>query len=475
MIMPTAQALGKILPVAGFALLATACAPAGDAPATGSAPDAELSPRPPASSAPSPVRAGIDVLMAERIDLVRGLRVGLITNHTGLAGLAGGLDSAVSTIDVLHAHPDIDLVALFGPEHGLRGDVEAGERVESGVDPRTGLPVHSLYGEGRRPGPHALDGLDALLFDIQDIGTRYYTYVWTMALAMEAAAERGVRFIVLDRPNPIGGARVQGNVLDPAFATFVGLYPVPMRHGLTAGELARYLNVEHGIGVVLDVVPVAGWRRDLWYDETGLGWVPPSPNMPSLESAAHYPGTCLFEGTNLSVGRGTPRAFQQVGAPWLDHERLARRLGEHHLPGVRFQPVTFTPRGPGDGKFPDQAVRGVRLEVTDRAVYDPAVTGVALLVEIQRLHADQLQWRVSHFDRLAGTDRLRRGVLAGLSVAEITATWPSQLAAFQVMVEPYLLYPAAAALADQRTALPRSTGSSRRMGVRSPPRWSMAR
>lgn len=442
MIMPVVQTLSRMLPVAGLALLATACTPAGDAPVVGAGPDAGVLPAPPpAGPTPPAVRAGIDVLLAERIDLVRGLRVGLITNHTGLAGLAGGLDSAVSTIDALHEHPAVHLVALFGPEHGLRGEAEAGERVESGVDPRTGLPVHSLYGETRRPPPDALDGLDALLFDIQDIGTRYYTYVWTMALAMEAAAERGVRFIVLDRPNPMGGDQVHGNVLDPAFATFVGLYPVPMRHGLTAGELARYLNVEHGIGAALDVVPAAGWRRDLWYDETGLGWIPPSPNMPSLESAAHYPGTCLFEGTNLSVGRGTPRAFQQVGAPWLDHERLVERLSRHQLPGVRFHPVTFAPRAPGDGKFPDQPVSGVRLEVTDRAAYDPAVAGVALLVEIQRLHGDRLQWRVSHFDRLAGTDRLRRDVLAGRSVAEITATWPAQLAAFRAMVEPYLLYP----------------------------------
>jgi uncharacterized protein YbbC (DUF1343 family) len=431
----TAARVRRLL-VPALACLLGACAPDAGAerPGAGATPDGADAPR------AQVVRAGIDVLLDDRMELVRGLRVGLITNHTGMVGLGAGFGAAVSTIDRLHEHPDVELVALFGPEHGLRGEAEAGERVASGVDDRTGLPVHSLYGETRSPPAEVLDGLDALLFDIQDIGTRYYTYVWTMTLAMAAAAERGVRFIVLDRPNPIGGALVQGNVLDPAFATFVGLHPVPMRHGLTAGELARYVNAEHGIGADLDVVPVAGWSRDRWYDDTGLAWIAPSPNMPSLESAAHYPGTCLFEGTNLSVGRGTDEAFQQIGAPWLDHEALARAMTDRAIPGLDVTPITFTPTSPGDGKFGGQTVRGVRLRVTDRAVYDPAVTGVALLVEIQRLHPDRLTWRVAHFDRLAGTDRVRQGILAGRSVADITADWPAQLAAFRTAAAPYLLY-----------------------------------
>jgi uncharacterized protein YbbC (DUF1343 family) len=431
----TAARVRRLL-VPALACLLGACAPDAGAerPGAGATSDGADAPR------AQVVRAGIDVLLDDRMELVRGLRVGLITNHTGMAGLGAGPGAAVSTIDRLHEHPDVELVALFGPEHGLRGEAEAGERVASGVDDRTGLPVHSLYGETRSPPAEVLDGLDALLFDIQDIGTRYYTYVWTMTLAMEAAAERGVRFIVLDRPNPIGGALVQGNVLDPAFATFVGLHPVPMRHGLTAGELARYVNAEHGIGADLEVVPVAGWSRDRWYDDTGLAWIAPSPNMPSLESAAHYPGTCLFEGTNLSVGRGTHEAFQQIGAPWLDHEALARAMTDRAIPGLEVTPVTFTPAAPGDGKFGGQTVRGVRLRVTDRAVYDPTVTGVALLVEIQRLHPDRLTWRVAHFDRLAGTDRVRQGILAGRSVAGITADWPAQLAAFRAAAATYLLY-----------------------------------
>src|SRR5690606_25114023 len=271
-----------------------------------------------AGTEPEPaVRLGIDVLMAQGAGALEGMRVGLITNHTGRDA------QGRSTIDLLHGHPRIELVALFSPEHGIRGTARPGERVSSGRDEETGLPIHSLYGETREPTAAMLEGLDALVFDIQDVGARYYTYVWTMTLAMQAAARHGLRFVVLDRPNPIGGELVQGTVLEPAHATFVGLYPVPMRHGLTAGELARLANEEFGIGADLEVVRMEGWRRSQWWDETGLPWTPPSPNMPDLESATHYPGTCLFEGTNLSVGRGTSAAFQQIGAPWLDHETLA--------------------------------------------------------------------------------------------------------------------------------------------------------
>ncbi|HEX7118085.1 MAG TPA: DUF1343 domain-containing protein [Longimicrobiales bacterium] len=380
------------------------------------------------------VRLGLDVLLAGDAAALRGRRVGLITNHTGRSA------SGESTIDLLHRHPAFELVALYSPEHGIRGAAEAGEKVESGRDARTGLPVHSLYGATRKPTPEMLEGVDVLVFDIQDIGARYYTYVWTMALAMQAAAENGLPFVVLDRPNPIGGAQVQGNVLDPEYATFVGLYPVPMRHGLTAGELARLLNGEFAIGAELIVVPMEGWRRDAWFDETGLQWIAPSPNMPSLESATHYPGTCLFEGTNLSVGRGTPIAFQQIGAPWLDHETLARRLNDYALPGVRFEAVVFTPERPGDGKYGGESVRGVRFIATDRDRYDPTHAAVAALIEIRRLHPDRLEWRASHFDRLAGTAALREQIVAGASLEEITAPWAEQLAAFRHAREQYLLY-----------------------------------
>lgn len=396
------------------------------------------------------VRPGVLVLLEDSLHLVRGRRVGLLTNHSAVVNshgdvegpaADGGIPRTRSTADLLWEHPEVELAALFGPEHGIRGTAEAGERVESGRDPETGLPVHSLYGETRRPPPGTLDDLDVLLFDIQDVGARYFTYVWSMALAMEAAGEAGIPFVVLDRINPVGGAHVQGNVLDPAFASFVGAYPVPMRHGMTPGELARLLVGEFGTEVDLRVIPAEGWRRGLWFDEAGLPWVAPSPNMPDLESATHYPGTCLFEGTNLSVGRGTDRAFQWVGAPWLDGSALAQRLEARGLAGVRFEAVRFTPEDPGDGKFHGTEVEGVRFVVRDRAVYDPTRAGVAAVVEARRLSGERWAWREAHFDRLAGTDRLRRGIEAGWDVDRLTETWPAQLEAFRSLREPYLLYP----------------------------------
>ena len=285
-------------------------------------------PRPGIAQVAGETRPGVEVLLADSIHLVEGRRAGLVTNHTGIDR------EGVSTIDLLHRDTRLELVALYSPEHGIRGQAEAGELVDSGVDPRTGLPIHSLYGATRKPTPEMLEGVEVLLFDIQDIGARYYTYVYTMALAMEAAGEAGIPLVVLDRPNPIGGVEVQGNVLDPAFASFVGMYPIPMRHGMTPGELARLFQGEFGVSVELGVAPLSGWSRSDGFGDTGLPWVAPSPNMPSVESARHYPGTCLFEGTNLSVGRGTPIAFQQIGAPWLDGdgagrepERLRHRRG----------------------------------------------------------------------------------------------------------------------------------------------------
>lgn len=379
------------------------------------------------------VRPGIDVLLEDSLHLVRGRRVGLITNHTGL-DRAGR-----SSIDRLQAHPEVELVALFSPEHGIEGRAEAGESVASMRDARTGLPIHSLYGETRRPTPAMLEGIDVLLFDLQDIGARYYTYVYTMAYAMEAAGEAGIRFVVLDRPNPIGGTAVQGNVLDPAYRTFVGLYPLPMRHGMTAGELARLYVGEFGVEVELRVVPAGGWTRAATFDETGLPWTPPSPNIPTLESALAYPGTCLFEGTALSVGRGTDRAFQWIGAPWLDPVALAERMNARELEGVRFEPATFTPRGAGDGKFDGVEVHGVRVVPLDPSFDAPRV-GVALLVETRRMSGERWTWNVAHFDRLAGTSDLREGIDAGRSVDELTASWAGQIEAFEHLRRSYLLY-----------------------------------
>jgi uncharacterized protein YbbC (DUF1343 family) len=377
---------------------------------------------------------GVDVLLSDSLSVVRGHRVGLITNHTGLTR------DGRSSIDALAAAADFQLVALFAPEHGIRGTAAPGERIDSGRDSVTGLPIHSLYGDTRKPTPEMLNDVDVLAFDIQDIGARYYTYVWTMALAMQAAKDAGKRFVVLDRPNPIGGEAVQGNVLDSAYASLVGLYPVPMRHGMTAGELARMVNVEFGIGVDLTVVPMRGWRRAQWFDATGLRWVAPSPNMPDLESATHYPGTCLFEGTNLSVGRGTDRPFQQIGAPWLDAARVLAELQSVSLPGVRIESVEFTPRAPADAKHDGTVVHGLRFQVTDRNSYDPARTAAAVLLAIRATHADSLTFRDAGFDRLAGSDRLRRDVLAGTRLDDIVSDWARERDTFQQKRRLYLLY-----------------------------------
>ncbi|MGD8319270.1 MAG: DUF1343 domain-containing protein [Gemmatimonadota bacterium] len=393
--------------------------------------------------APAEVRAGVQVLLSDSLSLVRGKRVGLITNHSVFIPADGdgsnGNREPVSTIDALFAAPGVELVRLFGPEHGIRGEAQAGAHIEDGQDEKTGLPVFSLYGETRRPTPEMLEGIDVLVFDMEDVGARYYTYPSTMAYAMEAAGQAGIPFVVLDRPNPIRGDVVQGNVLDTAYSTFVGLYPEPMRHGMTMGELARMFVGAFGVRVELHVVPMDGWHRDMTFDQTGLPWVPPSPNIPSLESALAYPGTCLFEGTPLSVGRGTDRAFQQVGAPWLDGQALADTLNGYHLEGLRFVPVTFTPHGAGDGKFNDTEVHGVRL-VGATSTYDAPRAAVAMLVETYRMSGDHWSWNVAHIDRLAGTDALRRGIDAGKSMAELTADWDSQLSAFRALRAPYLLY-----------------------------------
>ncbi|HUP51324.1 MAG TPA: DUF1343 domain-containing protein [Longimicrobiales bacterium] len=378
------------------------------------------------------VRPGIEVLLSDSLHLVAGRRVGLITNHTGIDR------EGRSDIDLLFEHSAVELVALYAPEHGIRGDEQDGVIIASDVDERTGLPIHSLYGATRTPTPAMLVGIDVLLFDMQDIGARYYTYVSTLALAMETAGENGIPFVVLDRPNPIRGDVVQGNVLDPAFSTFVGMFPVPMRHGMTPGELARLYVAEFGIDVELSVVQVAGWSRALPFDETELPWVAPSPNMPSLESALAYAGTCLFEGTNLSVGRGTDRAFQWIGAPWLDAERVVAALAAYDFDGVRFEATTFVPRAPSDAKYDGQEVPAVRL-VGESSTYDAPRVAVAMLVEIRRAHPEEWGW-LGTIDRLAGTDSLRLGIDTGLSMDELTGGWDAAVAAFEALRAPHLLY-----------------------------------
>ncbi|MEX0936161.1 MAG: DUF1343 domain-containing protein [Gemmatimonadota bacterium] len=414
----------------GTALIAlTACTAPGD----GAEPPSEIRASP--SEPRQGVRPGIEVLVSDSLHLVRGRRVGVVTNHPGIDSVG------VSSMDRVAVHPVGELVALFSPEHDIRGTTEAGVQVPDETDRRTGLPVHSLYGATLAPTPDMLEGVEVLVFDVQDIGTRYYTYVYTMALAMEAAGEAGLPFVVLDRPNPIGGRQVQGNVLDPEFASFVGRYPIPMRHGMTPGELARLFRAEFGVEAVLHVVPLDGWTRGMLFSDTGLPWRPPSPNMPDLESALHYPGTCLFEGTNLSVGRGTDRAFQWIGAPWIDAEALARAVRDRDLPGVRVRPARFVPRNPGDGKFDGEPVEGIRLEVTDPDRYDPTRTAVALLLAARGLSGDHWRWNDEHFDRLAGTQALRLGVEGGETLERLMESWADQRQEFERLRQAHLIYP----------------------------------
>jgi uncharacterized protein YbbC (DUF1343 family) len=391
--------------------------------------------RGPAAQAPVPgrVRPGIDVLLTDSAALVRGRRVGLVTNQAGVDA------QGVSDVVRLQA-AGVKLVALFSPEHGFRGAADPGATVASTIDSATGLPIYSLYGRTTAPTDSMLAGIDLLLIDLQDAGARYYTYLFTTVEVMRSAARRGVRVVVLDRPDPIG-APVQGNVLDTAYRTPVGLLAVPMRYGMTLGELARLAQRDLGLGGDLGVVPVAGWRRDMALDAAGLPFVPPSPNLRSLESLYHYPGTCLFEGTNLSVGRGSDAPFEQIGAPWLDTTAVLVRVRAAGLPGVRFEGVGFTPTRPGDGKYADTALAGIRLTVTDRATYDPTATAVHLLAAVQDVHRDRLAWIPRHFDRLAGGPRLREQLEAGTDPAAIVRGWTAARDAFRERRRAVLLYP----------------------------------
>ena len=382
------------------------------------------------------VRPGIEVLLSDSAHLIAGKRLGLLTNNTGVDHL-GRRD-----VDLLRTTHDARLTVLFSPEHGFLGREDRMGLPDS-RDSATGLPIYSLYGGSRSAAASALDSIDVLLVDLQDIGARYYTYIATTVQLMRDATRVGKRVIVLDRPDPVGGVAVQGNVrarlVDPDSA-FSGFMPVPMRYGMTLGELARLANDVMAIGADLVVVPAAGWTRALLYDETGLPWVKPSPNMPDLESALHYPGTCLFEGTNVSVGRGTPQAFQVIGAPWLDPAAVLDRLRADSLVGVDMTATTFTPLSPTDGKYAGIALRGLRFRVRDRATYDPTRLAVALLVAIRAVHPAQFQFRAQSFDRLAAGPELRTAIEAGRPAKDIWRAWEPDLARFLELRRKFLIY-----------------------------------
>ncbi|MGM7721482.1 exo-beta-N-acetylmuramidase NamZ family protein [Metabacillus sp. Hm71] len=378
------------------------------------------------------VTPGVEVLLGDQKELLKGKRVGLITNPTGV-------DSKLTSIvDLLHEDPDIELTALYGPEHGVRGDAQAGEYVDFYVDEKTGLPVYSLYGQTRKPTPEMLENVDVLVFDIQDVGTRYYTYIYTMAYAMEAAKENDIPFIVLDRPNPQGGLTVDGPVLEPEFSSFVGLYPIPLIHGMTVGELAMLFNEEFDIGANLKVVKMKGWKRSMDYDETGLPFVLPSPNMPTVSTTIVYPATGLIEGTNVSEGRGTTKPFELIGAPYINSTELAETLNSLGLPGVTFRAASFTP---AFSKHAGKLSHGVEIYVTNRDTFKAVPTGLHIIKTIHDLYPDDFEFlAVNNFGRLIGNDWVRTMIEEGASVSDIVTEYQDDLMRFKKIREQYLMY-----------------------------------
>ncbi len=388
-----------------------------------------------------PCRCGLDRLFDGAVRPYRGARAGLIANPASV-------DAAfVHAAEKFAQCPELRLTALFGPQHGARADRQD-NMIESpdDFDARLGVPVHSLYGQHRQPTAAMLENVDVLFCDLFDVGTRVYTFLWTAVLAMEACARSHRRFVVLDRPNPVGGCEVEGNVLDPAFRSFIGLYPIPMRHGLTMGELATFVNREFSIGADLDVIEVENWRREQWLDDTGLPWVMPSPNMPSLDTATVYPGTVLLEGTNLSEGRGTTRPFELVGAPFLDGDRFAARLNEAGLAGARFRPAWFRPVF---DKWRDQLCGGVQIHVTHRRAFRPYRTGLAILKAAMELSPREFAWRQPPFeyeyeklpiDILTGDSRVRLQLEQGERLEAIETSWQARLCEFAALRERYLRY-----------------------------------
>ena len=388
-----------------------------------------------------PVRTGLDRLQAGGFAPLRGQRLGLLCHP---ASVDRGL---VHAARILHEAAAADLRCLLGPQHGIRGETQDNMLEWRGfVDPATGLPVHSLYGEAREPSPAMLGGIDTLVVDLQDVGARYYTFIWTLLLCLRACAAAGKRVVVLDRPNPIGGAVREGALLDSAYHSFVGMAPLPIRHGLTIGEVALWLRARLRLAVEVEIVWMEGWRRAMWFEQTGLPWVMPSPNLPTVDTAVVYPGGCLLEGTELSEGRGTTRPFEICGAPHIDPERLAARLAAWRLPGVVFRPLYFQPTFQ---KHAGRLCGGVQLHVVDRNAFRPVLTGVALLCAARGLWPERFRWRLPPYeyetvkppiDILAGGPELRRRIEAGDPPADIAAGWEPGLAAFAAEIGGFLRY-----------------------------------
>jgi len=403
------------------------------------------------------VKLGVEVFLEKHLSLVNGKRVGLITNPSGA-------DSRlVSTAELFYRHPEINLVAMYGPEHGVRGNAQPGEYVPFYVDNKYQVPVFSLYGQSRKPEPGMLKNIDefmrsfdvldegkkldvemigevdVMIFDIQDVGTRIYTYMATMAYCMQACAEENIEFIVLDRPNPLSGQDMEGFLLEyPDYSSFVGLYPIPVRHGMTAGELARLFNSEFlKKKVSLTVIPMEGWERQMWFDDTSLPWVIPSPNMPTLNTATVYPGQVFLEGTNISEGRGTTRPFELFGAPWIDGHELTKKLNGLKLPGMVFREAWFTPTF---SKFKSELCGGAQIHVTDRGLYKPFATTLHILRTVMDSYPDEFRFHEHYFDKIMGSSRIRDALLNGADVEDIVKIYALDLEEFTQKRKSYLIY-----------------------------------
>ena len=388
-----------------------------------------------------PVKPGLEVLLEDQLDLIQDQRVGIIVHP---ASINSRLEP---TGDLFFNHPDVHLTTIMGPQHGLQGETQDNMiEWEDCYDPATDLPVYSLYGKTRSPTQEMLKNVDVVVFDLQDVGARYYTYIHTLALVMKACREQGKSLVVLDRPNPINGVDTEGTVLDPDFSSFVGLYPLAMRHGMTVGELALYFNREFQIDCRLEIVKMQGWTRDMFFSDTRLPWVLPSPNLPTLETALVYPGMCLLEGTNVSEGRGTTRPFELSGAPWITPARMIEQLDSLNLPGVVFRPVHFTPTF---HKWAGERIGGVQIHVSDRRAFRPVLTGLALLTLYRQMGEVRFAWKSPPYeyedeklpiDILCGTDQIRQLIEAEADLDELQESWRTGLEQFREIRREYLLY-----------------------------------
>lgn len=381
------------------------------------------------------IKTGLERVLDEEIHLLQGKKLGLVINHTSVdASLTLSLDRFMEK--------GLQVKAVFAPEHGFRGNIPAEETVSHGKDSITGIPIFSLYGNSAKPTAEMLDGIEILVFDMQDLGVRFYTYLYSLANCMKAAKELGVEIMVLDRPNPINGITIEGNIVEPQFHSFVGNYGLPIRHGMTVGELAGYFNKEYEIGTELKVVTMKGWERRMWYEDTKLHWIMPSPNATGKEMTALYPGTCFFEGTNVSEGRGTTTPFQVIGAPWIDSYELIERLEPSAQKGVLLRPVTFTPY---TSKYKDEQCNGIQIHIDDYSQYKPIETALTILDAIRILYPDDFQWKKTEdgnyfIDFISGTDNLRKTGDAGQSLLEWMRSNEVEAKAFEKKRAPYLLY-----------------------------------